>query len=409
METNILVISPPDGLDFSAAGRRRSAAAVARAAAERQQDETTADRLEAAGLEPWQSGDEVTVVDLASQGEQSESRGRTLRRWPVYHATVRREQREAAAQIAAYRADERAAGRAVKVVHLRVRPTGPVPVDCLRDHHREQCRRLSAQLAYVARASGGLIVPLAWGVHHRPVDGGRLIDWHAHVAVLVRPGADLPWLLSYFGGAAPDSDRVWIDARDRADDPEHLACYLREGTARYVADFESAALVEYVAQVQGLHRYQSVGPLRDHVGRVRRAGLQARRDPDDGRVVLSPPPRRPACRPVWKTAGPAVLALRLAWIGDTLRPALLVRNWRGSWADLAERYDLDAAVIAARTALAQTYTHSADNPESDRTQSACASTQTPLPAAVSATGHEGWVAEEQKVRLGRDGCTETPE
>lgn len=379
LETNILIVSPPDGLDFSAAGRRRSAAAVARAAEERRRDEDTAARLQAQGLEPWQGDDELTVVDLASQGEQSESRGRTLRRWPVYHATVRREQREAAAQIGAFVEDERSHDRAVKIVHLRIRPTGPVPVGQLREHHREQRRRLAAQLAYVARASGGLIVPLAWGAHHRPVDGGRLIDWHAHVALIVQPGADLPWLLSYFGGAETDSDRVWIDARDRADDPEHLACYLREGVARYVDQFDSDALAEYVEQVAGLHRYQTVGPLREHVGRVRAAGLQARRDPDDGRVVLAPPPRRPAHRPVWRTAGPAVLCVRLAWIGGELRPAVLVRGWRGWWSEIAGRYDLDGAVSAARAALAaRSSTSTADNPESTTTRSASTSTQQQL-------------------------------
>ncbi|MCG5241967.1 hypothetical protein MCW82_19490 [Azospirillum doebereinerae] len=393
METNLLIVSPPDGLDFCAAGRRRSAAAVSRAAEERQQDEATAARLEAAGFDPWQGDDEVTVVDLATQGERAESRGRTLRRWPVYYATVRREQREAAAQIAAFVEDERAAGRAVRILHLRIRPTGPVEVGCLREHHREQSRRISGRLAYVANATGGKIVALAWGAHHKPLRGGAVIDWHAHVAVLVRPGADLRWLLSYFGGPDPDPARVWIGTRDRAEDPEALVVYLREGTARYVTNFETADfLAEYVAQVAGLHRYQALGPLRAHVSRVRAAGLQARRDPEDGRVVLSPPPRRPAHRPVWRAAGPAALAVRLAWIGDELRPAVLVRGWRGDWTDLA-RYDLDAAVIAARAAIHhRSSTYSADTPESDRTKSACASTQTQTPTppptdAVSAEDH----------------------
>lgn len=375
LETNILVISPPDGLDFCGAGRRRSAAAVVRAAAERQQDEATAARLEAAGLDPWQSADEIHVVDLATEGQQFESRGRTLRRWPVFVATVRREQREAAAQIAAYVADERGAGRAVKIVHIRIRPTGPVAVGSLREHHREQSRRLSAQLAYVARRSGGLIVPLAWGAHHKPRRGGAVIDWHAHVVVQFHQGADLRWLVAYLGGPDADPDRVWIDTSDRATDPEALAVYLREGVARYVDRFEASDLLaEYAAQVAGLHRYQALGPLRAHVGRVRRAGLQARRE-DDGRVVLAPPPRRPARRPIWRTAGPAVLAVRLSWIGGTLRPAALVRGWRGDWSEIAARYDLDAAVSAARAALAQTSTPTADTPESTTARSASTSTQ----------------------------------
>ena len=310
---------------------------------------------------PWQSVEELTVVDLATEGGQSESRGRPLRRWPVFCATVRREQREAAAQIAAFVADERSAGRAVKIVHIRVRPGAPVPVERLREYHREQCRRLSAQLAYVGKASGGLIVALAYGAHHRPVDGGRLIDWHAHVALIVQPGAGLRWLRDYLDGPTPDPARLWIDEQDRADDPEALAVYLREGIARYVDRIDPDALAVYVEQAQGLHRWQTLGPLRAHVGRVRAAGLQSRRD-EEGRVVLSPPPRRPACRPVWRTAGPAVLALRLAWIDGQLRPTALVRGWRGSWSEIAARYDLDAAVIAARAALAPSY--SADNPES---------------------------------------------
>ena len=356
---NLLVVSPPGGLDFAGAGFRRPTWKADRAADERRQDQETARRLEASGVDPWESADEVTAVDLASEGQRCEARGRPLRRLPVFIVAVRREQQEARDLIGAYVAAERAAGRSVRIVHLRVRPTAPVLLETLREHHREQCAALGRRLEYVARRSDGALVPLVYGTHHRPLDGGARIDWHAHVAVQVREGADLAWLSEYLGGA----DRVWIDQRgDRADAPEALASYLRQGAARYVDAFTDERLAQYVVQVAGLHRYQTLGPLRRLAGALRRERLRPRME--GARIVLAPPPRRPARRLCW-TAGPSVVALRLAWVGQELRPVVLVRCWRGDWRELAERYDLGPAVAAARAALTkEASTETTSNPDS---------------------------------------------
>jgi hypothetical protein len=208
------------------------------------------------------------------------------------------------------------------------------------------------------------LTPLAYGVHHRPERGGALIDIHFHIAIEVEADADLVWLRKYLGGL----ERVWIDETKRTETPEVLARYLREGAARYVHAFDNEHLAIYVAQVHTdgapLHRFQTLGPLRRLSGELRRANLRPRQDAEDEtRVVLAPPPRRPARRTCW-TVGPAILAVRLAWIGDQLRPSLIVRGWRGSWSALTERYDLDAAVGAARAALAtHTSTQAPETPE----------------------------------------------
>ena len=305
----------------------------------------------------------VMLVDLATQGEHVATRDE-LPRWCVFRQHVAREQAEAHGLLAAYVVEHRPR----RVMQLRLRPLGgPVPVNSLREAHLDHGRRVARALEYVARWPG--VIPLARATHHRPTERGSTIDLHFHVAVQI-DGDDVSEvsarLIRHFVRAGWSA---WISddqEREATQDPAPtetegsaaaLAAYLRESTERYVEAFDDDHLAEYVRQVyrpSPLHRWQPLGPLRRFAAELRLNGVRPHAD-EDGRVALRPvvsarPQRRRDA--AWAAAGPCVLALRTAWIGDELRPVAVVRGWRGSWQELARRYDLDAAVTAARAALA---------------------------------------------------------
>lgn len=365
----LLVLALPQGPDFAGAGRHRTPVETARVEAERYRDRKTARILAAGGIDPWLKDGEVTAVDLATLGERVERRGRPLRRLCVFNETVSREQRAAYGLMAAYDA----ANPGGEVIHLRLRPKDrpEVSVFTLRSHHQAKAKLVTRHLDHVARSTGGAVVPLAYGVHHRPVtgSGGAFIDLHFHVAVEVQEGAIPKRTMAFLG--------KHYDAWQPEEDPHEpapaaaLATYCRKGIARHLDEFTDDYLCEYVRQMHsptGLHRWQSLGPLRRLAGELRVQGVRptvVMDDDEDERVVLTPIKARPAYRPALdRPAGPSLLAMRLSWIDGELRPALLVRNWAGDWEDLARRYDLDGAVEAARRALGQgTYTFSTAIPE----------------------------------------------
>ncbi len=349
-------------LDFLGAGRRRSSAQTAQAQETRERDRETRRRLQAHGLATM-NRPPVMLVDLATQGEHVATRDE-LPRWCVFRQHVAREQAEAHGLLAAYVVEHRPR----RVMQLRLRPLGgPVPVNSLREAHLDHGRRVARALEYVARWPG--VIPLARATHHRPTERGSTIDLHFHVAVQI-DGDDVSEvsarLIRHFVRAGWSA---WISddqEREATQDPAPtetegsaaaLAAYLRESTERYVEAFDDDHLAEYVRQVyrpSPLHRWQPLGPLRRFAAELRLNGVRPHAD-EDGRVALRPvvsarPQRRRDA--AWAAAGPCVLALRTAWIGDELRPVAVVRGWRGSWQELARRYDLDAAVTAARAALA---------------------------------------------------------
>lgn len=275
------------------------------------------------------------------------------------------------------------------ILHMRLRPfASRVPVGDLRHHDQAERAKLTRRLSYIGHMTGGAVEPLAYGAHHQPYDGGDVVDDHFHVAVELR-GIEAQAALErakkylarhYHVWTRPVADGYAEDDDERSDNDddgsladlppaEALASYLREGTARYADQFSDENLAEYVRQVYGptpLHRFQTLGPLRRFAAALRERGVRPEIVEEGAgtvRVALAPPPPRPARRTMW-TAGPAVVALRLAWIADELRPVALVRGWAGRWSELAERYDLDGAVEAARVALARSYTSTTDTPES---------------------------------------------
>lgn len=371
----LLRVSPARPFDFAGAGCRRLPTETARAETKRKQDRETMRRLQAFGL-PSAIRPPVTLIDLATRGARSEQRD-SLPRWCVFGAHVAREQAEAHGLLGAYVVEYRPR----RIVQLRLRPLGgPVPVHHLRAAHQDEGRRVGRVLEYIGTWPG--VTPLARATHHWPVDGGAMIDLHYHVAVQFDASdADeraevFARLLGYFQRAGYDA---WIaDEADTLFDPaaaetaesaQALAIYLRESTARHVEDFGDDHLAEYVRQVYHpapLHRWQPLGPLRRLAAKLRAEGVRPQAE-DDGRVTLHPIVSARAQRrrdAAWIAAGPCVVALRVAWIGDELRPVAVVRGWRGDWAELARRYELDAAVKAARAALAGSTTYTTATPES---------------------------------------------
>lgn len=347
-------------LQFAGAGRRRTEAEEQEARERRERDQALAARLERLGLNPYASEQTFAAVDLATKGQRAVDYGRPRRRLCVFSTEARREQREAAVQMKAWLASLTPAERPQRVVQIRLRPrTGPTLVGCLREHHREQTEALGERLRYVRRQFR--CEPLAYGTHHRPLEGGALIDLHFHVAVAVDPKDDGP-LLSYLRRRY-DLHITDDDASDPVPfhrSPESLAVYLRSGTERYVDDFEDHNLKEYLNQVynpKALHRYQALGRLRDFAGHLNAKRLRPVEDAGGGLVLAPKSVRRPRLAASARfRSGPSVLALSLAWVDGELRPVALVRGWRGRWADLAERYDLGLAVTAARLAMASSFT-----------------------------------------------------
>ena len=386
----LLRVSPAQPLDFAGAGRRRSPAETARIVAERQQDRETMRRLRAYGL-PAAIRPPVTMVDLATQGRRSEQRD-DLPRWCVLGGHAAREQAEAHGLLAAYVEEHRPR----RIVQLRLRPVGgPVPVHRLRAAHQDEGRRVGRAMEYIATWPG--VTPIARATHHRPVDGGAMIDLHYHVAVQFDASdADeraevFARLLRYCqrGGydawIADEADAL-LDpaATEKAESAQALAVYMREAAARYVKEFSDDYLAEYVRQVyhpSPLHRWQPLGPLRRLAAKLRADGVRPQAE-DDGQVTLHPIVSARAQRrrdAAWIAAGPCVVALRVAWIGDELRPVAVVRGWRGDWAELARRYDLDAAVEAARAALAGASTFTTATPESPQSTTVARPPPPPVP------------------------------
>lgn len=362
-------------LDFAGAGRRRSADDARRAAAERQQDGDTLQRLRAYGL-PAAIRPQVDFVDLASMGTLSERRDE-LPRWCVFANHVRREQAEAHGLLGAYVAEH----KPHRIAQLRLRRYGsPILVRDLRAFHLKDSCRVGRLLEYVATWPG--VTPLARSVHHRPIDRGALIDHHHHIAVQLdaATAAERAEIIArllrycvrtgYDAWVADEGEAILgVGGSETAESAQALAVYLRESTARHVEQFSDGNLAEYVRQVYypaPLHRWQPLGPLRRLAAKLRADGVRPWAE-DDGCVTLRPITSARAQRrrdAAWVAAGPCVLALRIAWVGDELRAVAVVRGWRGDWAELARRYDLDAAVQAARDALAGTSSYTTVIPES---------------------------------------------
>jgi hypothetical protein len=303
------------------------------------------DRLVRQGIDVHSRHGDLTAVDLATEGALTGDTRLELRRLPVFQEQEHRDQRKAAREMEAFLASP-TAPRAEEIVQFRLRPrTGLAPIAGLRLFHRERLKQLSDHLERISSRPG--LIPLAWGVHHQPVLGGSFVDWHLHIAIVVRDDADRQWLHEYL-----DARYSWWTETEEHAEAAGLAWYLRASVARYAGDFTDENLAEYVRQAHKLHRYQTIGPLRRFLTKAKQAGEQAVTDTTD-RTILAPVTPRPPRRhlPHRLGATPLIAACRVAWIGDELRPVVLVRGWRGSWRDLTKRYDLDLAIAAARQAL----------------------------------------------------------
>lgn len=427
-------VSGPDaGLEaaFFGAGRRRSPEDSAAAAIRAEADQRTAEALASVGLCPWRSDDAFTCVDLATEGRLASAPVRELRPWCVFGTVARRDAAQAAAELASFLASEDPevrGSRDVVCLTLRRRSGGDVPTNELAAHHKAFTEKLGRMTEY-AQTWGGPCTLLSSGVHHRMVGNGAFVDLHGHMTAYVRRGvagdAALAKLTEYLGRGFVVFERAGL-SRTPADDlgASAAAAYYEEdgflGPTEGSEEERTVWLAVYVRQVHidhHLHRRNPLGPLRRHVGELRRervrpalvrpgeAGAEALHStaptpmqpstvtpesfpaggssvpgcppgdpvssPSSGAAApLSPPQpavviyrpirprpdRRP--RPPPFAAGPRVLSVGLSWRGGRLWPVLRVKGWDhgdhvDSWRRLGEAYYLDPLVGAARVALAR--------------------------------------------------------
>lgn len=391
---------------FAGAGRRRGRDAAMMAQAERDADQAVAEALAREGLMPWREADPVTAVDLATEGARACAPRRELRPWAVFIGVTRRAAAEAAAEMMSWLAEQdtdELARRETVCLTLRRRGCWPVLIGELAARHRALTEALGPALGYAATRNGAACVPLSYGVHHRLIGEGSitaLVDVHVHATFYVERGvagkAALMWLVEYLGKGW----EVHVGEARPADSGSACAsaAYEEDGLSwdDMVLASNAGWLAEYVRQVHldnHLHRRMTLGPLRRHVGALRRAGVRpviCREQPAEAPTLdttvnpknpsLPPSPRirglvqyrpircRPARRPhpVPAPVGPRVLAARLSWLpcrhdggagsGEQVRPVILVRGWDVSdpalsWQRLVAAYDLEPLVCAARDVL----------------------------------------------------------
>ena len=348
-------------LEFIGAGRKRTSQQREEAATRRDKDQRTAVRLSRQGINAYSNRGDLTVVDLATKGELVGETRAEFRRLPVLIEQEYRAQRRAALEIEAFTACQPHAPRPEQIVHVRLRPlSGTVRTCDLRQFHRNLVNNLSNHLEYVQKQYGA--EPLAWSVHHRPMFDGSFIDWHVHL-MIVLDNDNLEDFYKYIG----DRYDWWLQTVEH-ENVGGLGWYLGGCVARYADDFTDENLAEYVRQSIKLHRHQSLGPLRRFLASAKNSQRRAAKNILDEPVLAPVAPRPPRTAKVCKTAqGPTVAACRLSWIGDELRPVLLIRNWDSDWAALSARYDLDLPVAAARHALSfHTSSYTTVNPKSNK-------------------------------------------
>lgn len=346
------------------------------------QDFRLAARLEALGGQPYRTLAAETLVDLASEGQLIEPRGRPLVHNKIFGSQFIVQVSELRRDLVAY---EQAHG-APNVAAITIRPSrdpnsktgrlldgnGDVPVANLRELHLTACDAVQRALEELRRRE--LISPLVVGRHFDPLRGGAAFDWHAHVTVELSGGhaaevAD--YLRQKFG-----SDRIWISNEKHPEETRSLvatACYPATRLAnRSYDDIADEYLLEFFSQVAGLRTIDMAGSLRV-ARRTRRASAAsqdfARDDSTDARAAPSEIANGPrnernvnaaAGEPTGQAdqneaAEPRLLRIHQAYLGLSLRVVARVANYRG-WADLISRYNLDRDIAEAK-ALAERAQH----------------------------------------------------
>lgn len=333
---------------FAGIGRRRTAAATAVFGALRRTDQELAARLAGAGLDPYKSEGEITVVDLLNP-LSTESRGRQLRPWRVFNVAAAAEQRRVSREYRAFMADQDTSG---PPVHVVVRPPEHVvELSALRTGIRDGNECLNAMLGYLARRRGLDTHILALEI--LPMGDGSVWDIHYHIVMAPTGAAELEVLQRH---VERRGWTFWADP-DAASDAtafggEHaarLAGYVSKGAmprAIARAELSDAALVELVRQTDRLKFVRARGAFREFRSRLARERLRiVETEDEEGQVACITVPRRRIVlrrRELFRTTSTKILAVRPAWIGDELRPCLIVENYKG-WSELLSIYRVPAA------------------------------------------------------------------
>jgi hypothetical protein len=302
-----------------------------------------------------------TMLDLVSEGGLRESLGRQRRRWTGFadqaHAAKARWGREYAAFCAIM-----GFGAVVQVVVRS--PSAQVALGLLRGEHARQSARLSERLRYGrARFAPDLACDVIAAEICPASQDGELLDLHFHLAVRASARA-LAAMAAYFSRSGWSWwDPVSSQTDDRYRDPGMLAQYLGKGLAHVVGPstrgciFSPTNLAILHRQTRNLAMTRSAGAFRAWKAELERDGRIVAED-EAGVMVLRR--RRPGhdksgLRERLRTgAGPLLLRVCLHDFGDGLRrPALLVRGQAEiSFSEIAEIYDLSAAIARAKTVMA---------------------------------------------------------
>ena len=263
---------------FAGAGVHRSDDAVAREHSRRLHDECLLERLERLGIDGRASGrSTITAVDLATEGAVAGHTRSEIRRWGIFRQNKHKDRIIAQARIRSWltsqHPDDRNGRRVIQLM-LRLKNVDLAPVAELAEHHLRFTKFVNEAMRYVSRRLGSSVVPLSYGIHHRPMMDGALIDIHAHISVDVDDAADMDWLYAYL------SRRFQVFMSPRQLD---LNDGYEEAEAAYeieifdASHFSDEHLRTYVTQhhiEHRLHRHQVLGPLREHVSALRRDGLR---------------------------------------------------------------------------------------------------------------------------------------
>lgn len=319
-------------------------AVSARRTADRARDHAMAEAMLAVALRngdfswtPYRSAGEVSAVAVRSRGGEWETRGRSLKNLAVLKTPGAADRRSAIAAFQAFCEENGISGVYHAGFHL---PGGPVPVEQAREAHL----RLSAAVGDVAEhlRLHGAEVHLRV-IEAAPHERGSRIGPHAHIIYSGAPTlqADFErYLAQRFAGA-------WIGKRPRT--PKALAIYLHKRRAALLdwraeddaeVEFDrwgAEHALEFCKQMHGLNRITFFGRFREY----RRAHRHERPEKtEDGKWLWRSRPTRPKRLAGAARAGEAIIKPVIDIVGGEQQVVLLVRNFRGNYEALAQKYDL---------------------------------------------------------------------
>jgi len=357
-------------------------------------DHRLANQLQNHGHSPFRSDAEVIRLDIETCGKLHSTPARELRNWSVFSTVAKREGAKASAEMISFLQSQLAEDRGRKhliTIRLRLRyDRNRVPTGNIAERHKAYMALTGPMFSYASTRFPGVLEPLSHGVHHRMLGDGSTIDLHSHATLCMENSSAgkhaLAWFHRYFSKhfdvhqgykAVPATSYTEAGAISAYEEQSFSAKRSNDGT--YVEPFWISKYINLAHIENHLHRRVTMNSLRKHIGELRRDGVRplltttvipefALTDSTDPiNVIVNYVDvrsyrlrRRPGSSP--STHGLKLLCARLSWIGDELRPVLLVRQCRTRygpselWQKCTELYDLNYLIEQARESFTRNLT-----------------------------------------------------